>query len=318
MLHKRKRKQLSYIFREILAMYGYTEGDYSDNDGQIRMACPVHCGDNPSAFTWSDDYSCWRCYSSECHALYGGGAFHFIVAMEQGDLATAECKAESLINNSKDVIQNNRHNTRLMRNRTTHYTQPIAVEIDKFTYSTYADTRGIPRDIQQRYKIGIYHNICHDRLGFPIFAINGRIIGITLRSLHSNQIPKWIHQPKGYKTSINLYNIHTARTRDGTMIVTEGPIDTLKLVASGISNCVASLGCTLSKEQIELLKEVGTHRVILAYDNDKAGGRGARRAAQLLQSYGVEVLYLQLNTYKDLGEMPTCLIKKKDWQVVPF
>lgn len=34
---------------------------------EIRCACPIHGGDNPTAFSYSTTYRRWRCYTNRCH-----------------------------------------------------------------------------------------------------------------------------------------------------------------------------------------------------------------------------------------------------------
>jgi hypothetical protein len=312
-------KRLAYAFEEILAYYGITVDDYRVIGAQIRMICPIHSGDNRSAFVWRGEYGCWTCYTEQCHKVHGSSAFGFIVAMEGGDTRRAMKVAKQLLADHRELIISRRHHKRYTIEKVTHNTQESADEIarSRFIYSTYPIERGIPRDIQERYRIGIYKDLYPDKIGFPVFARSGRIVGITLRNLHaSDYASKWIHKPTGYKSSINLYNIHRATPRNGTIIITEGPVDVLKLVASGISNCVASFGCHLSYDQIELLKKIGAYKVILAYDDDSAGERGTGEAAKLLELHGMEVWKLTFgNGYNDFGEMPICHIKSRKWKL---
>lgn len=37
------------------------------NNNEIRMACPVHCGNNVSSFVYNKNYGTWRCWSKQCH-----------------------------------------------------------------------------------------------------------------------------------------------------------------------------------------------------------------------------------------------------------
>lgn len=317
---KKRHKRLGYAFEKILEYYGLHE--YHVNGTQIRMRCPIHHGDNKSAFVWRSEFQCWNCYSHSCQELYGSSAYGFILAMEDGDRRRAHEIAKEITDGNVDLIIERRQTRKKRVKQITHANQPAAWDIanSRFSYSTYPYERGIPRDIQERYKIGIYKDLYPDKVGFPVFDTKSRIVGITLRTLHqSKTAPKWIHKPDGYKSSVNLYNIHRATPYNGTMIVTEGPIDVLKLVTGGISNCVASFGCRLTNEQIELLRQVGTYKVVLAYDDDEAGQKGMRQAARTLELQGIEAWRLVFNEgYNDFGEMPICLIKRKDWRVVKF
>jgi hypothetical protein len=315
---KKKYSRLAYAFEKVLEYYGFTDDDYRMNGEQIRMTCPIHGGDNTSAFVWRPEYHCWTCYTEQCHKSFGNNVYGFILAMEEGDTARASKVAKEIELINQDEIKARRRERKKYVKIVSHETQNPADDIaqSRFTFSTYPIERGIPRDIQRRYKIGIYKDLYPDKVGFPIFDKKSRIVGITLRALHSSSGPKWIHKPEGYKSSVNLYNIHRAIPVNGIIIVTEGPIDVLKLVTSGISNCVASFGCNLTNDQINLMKGIGAYKVILAYDDDSAGERGTRQAARLLELHGMETWKLEFgNGYNDFGEMPICRIRQRDWKV---
>lgn len=317
---EKRHKGLGYIFEQILAYYGFTAEDFNRyDDDYLRMACPIHNGDNKSAFIWRYQYHSWTCYSHSCQELVdGNSAFHFILAMEDGDKQRADEIAQKLLGDNNDVISNQRMQRRRFARHITHDNQPAIknMHLSYFNYSTYPTTRGIPRHLQRKYKIGIYRDLYPNKVGFPIFDQRHRIVGITLRKLHDEDVgPKWIHKPDGYKASVNLYNIHKAITHNGTIILTEGPIDVLKLVTCGFNNCVATFGCSISKEQIRLLKSIGAYKIVIAYDNDKAGNKGCVKVAKMLNEYGIETFRLLLEEYNDFGEMPLQSIRRKIWTI---
>jgi len=321
-MNEKRYKGLGYVFDRVLEWYGIHSYDYTIQNGEyLRMACPIHGGDNNTAFVWRYQYHSWSCYSHNCHELYeGNSAFHFILAMEEGNVEKASEITRNIMAGCKNEISQKRMERRKDVKHIGHYDQlPISErDLASFSYTPYAYTRGIPRSLQRKYKIGIYKNLFPDKIGFPVFDRRGYIVGITLRQLHDGIGPKWIHKPDGYKSGINLYNINYATPYNGSMIITEGPMDVMKLVACGINNCVASFGCNLSREQIDLLKEVGVHRVLLAYDNDEAGDKGCCKASKILFDHGMEAVRLKVLGYNDFGEMPKCLIRKRSWKVEQF
>jgi 5S rRNA maturation endonuclease (ribonuclease M5) len=318
--NKKRYKGLGYVFEEILAYYGVLPEDYSlCSDEYLRMACPVHGGDNATSFVWRLQYHSWACFSHGCHdTMDGNSAFHFILAMEDGDWQKAKGVAEVILSDCKNIISQKRQLRKKKFKRVRHEDQKEITELSgsRFTYSAYPDRRGISKALQRKYKIGIYGDLFPDKIGFPVFNRNGKIVGITLRKLHENDIgPKWVHKPEGYKSSVNLYNLHFANTYDGRIIVTEGPIDVLKLITCGFTNCVATFGCCMSAEQANLLSSIGTRKAIIAYDNDKPGDTGAQKTASTLQDYGIDSIRLRIKDHNDFGEMPLCLIKQRKWEM---
>lgn len=320
MKSEQRYKGLGYVFEEVLAYYGFLPEDYSlCSDEYLRMACPVHGGDNATSFVWRFQYHSWACFSHGCHeTMEGNSAFHFILAMEEGNVDKAISITEIILSNCSQIISQKRQLRRKTFKRIHHEDQSEITELaqSRFSYSSYPDRRGISKALQRKYKIGIYGDLFPDKVGFPIFDRHSKIVGITLRKLHENDIgPKWIHKPDGYKSSINLYNLNYANTYDGKIIITEGPIDVLKLIACGFNNCVATFGCCMSAEQVSLLSDIGARQVIIAYDNDKPGDMGSKKAAKILQDYGIDSIRLRIIGYKDFGEMPLCLIKQRKWEM---
>lgn len=101
--------------------------------------------------------------------------------------------------------------------------------------------------------------------------------------------------------TLELYNLDRllldpeaeAQTRaTGWVVLTEGCFDVAKLVEAGIKNAVASFGAHLDEGQIPRLhiiaEKLGVSRVLVAYDRDQAGARGAANALALLQREGFE------------------------------
>ena len=69
----------------------------------------------------------------------------------------------------------------------------------------------------------------------------------------------------------------------------------------GFDNAVASLGTSLTEEQVSLLSRY-TEQVILTYDSDEAGQRAAQRAIPMLEKAGIRVKVLQMKDAKDPDE----------------
>ena len=69
----------------------------------------------------------------------------------------------------------------------------------------------------------------------------------------------------------------------------------------GFDNAVASLGTSLTEEQVNLLSRY-TQQVVLTYDTDEAGQRAAQRAIPMLEKAGIQVKVLQMKDAKDPDE----------------
>ena len=136
------------------------------------------------------------------------------------------------------------------------------------------------------------YDLFRDRLMFPIHSINGKVVAYGGRSLDSDQEKqfKYINSPTTeiYTKGKELYGLHISRfdiNKKGSVFISEGYLDFLRLYEKGFTNSVASLGTALTKEQVVLLSRY-TQNFILLYDGDEAGIRAAVKAATVIVQNG--------------------------------
>ncbi|MEX2615759.1 MAG: DNA primase [Alphaproteobacteria bacterium] len=130
-----------------------------------------------------------------------------------------------------------------------------------------------------------------DRVMFPITDRQNRVIAFGGRMMGDARAAKYINSPdtalfdKG-RTLYNYANARKASFESGQIVVTEGYMDVIALSQAGIESAVAPLGTALTEDQIRALWQLAPEPV-LCFDGDTAGqraaGRGAERALQLLQ-----------------------------------
>jgi len=113
--------------------------------------------------------------------------------------------------------------------------------------------------------------------------------------------PKYLYTP-GWQKSFTLFNLHRAKqySENGIMLV-EGSLDCFKIKQMGYSNVVAILGSELSQYQYSLLKKY-TNKIYLFFDSDAAGSKASRNALELAKD-NLDVYHINLNQYKDPGEI---------------
>jgi len=92
--------------------------------------------------------------------------------------------------------------------------------------------------------------------------------------------------------------------RSGKVYIVEGPVDVWKMEMAGVNNVVATLGVSISFEQIQLLVRLGVREVVLCYDNDGAGTTGIEKVREQIKDHFV-VTVRQPSENKDFGEMTT-------------
>lgn len=137
------------------------------------------------------------------------------------------------------------------------------------------------------------YDVFRNRVIFPLFDVNGRVIAFSGRALDKENAPKYLNSPTTpvFSKSQALYGLDRAkdsiRKKDYAVLV-EGPLDLLLSHQAGIINTVASSGTAFTHEHLERLKRL-SNRIILAFDGDSAGERAAERASELALSMGLEV-----------------------------
>lgn len=135
-------------------------------------------------------------------------------------------------------------------------------------------------------KKGGWYDRFRDRIIFPIFDLQGRVIGFGGRVLSDGHEPKYLNSPESvlYKKGAGLYGLNVARKHmqraGGEVFIVEGYFDLLSMAQKGIKNAVATLGTALTPEQVKLVRRFGSEFSLL-FDPDEAGVKAALRGLEL-------------------------------------
>lgn len=141
-----------------------------------------------------------------------------------------------------------------------------------------------------------------NRIIFPITDAGGRIIAFGGRVLDDN-LPKYLNSPESivFNKSKTLYNLFLAKKeirKKRQAILFEGYIDIISVYKAGVHNGVATLGTSLTEEQVKLLKRY-TEEVIICFDSDLAGQKATFKAIDILHQTGLRTKVLQLPQGQD-------------------
>ena len=121
----------------------------------------------------------------------------------------------------------------------------------------------------------------------PVVAPDGHVVGLVRRRLEGE--PKY-QNTAGLGKSDVLFGLDHVPPDADTVTVVEGPLDAMWLHQHGYP-AVATLGANVSKAQADGLSR-RFWRVVLAYDQDRAGRAAARRARGSLGRLDVRELTL--------------------------
>ena len=141
-----------------------------------------------------------------------------------------------------------------------------------------------------------------NRILFPVenqqgkvVALSGRLFKVT-ENPHFNE-PKYLNSPETYlfnKRKV-LFNYKRARStirKEKEAILFEGFMDVISAYQAGVTNALATMGTSLTNEQIHMLDRI-TDKIVVAYDGDNAGIEATKRATDLLTEethFDVEVV----------------------------
>jgi DNA primase len=147
----------------------------------------------------------------------------------------------------------------------------------------------------------IYDNF-RGRIMFPITDVQGRTVAFGARAM-GDKPPKYLNSPetKLYNKSRNLYGLSFSKEAikvSDQAILVEGYMDFVIPFQYGVENVVASLGTSLTPQQVELLGRY-TREVVVSYDPDSAGLAAAQRSLDLFLEGDFRVRVLRLPAGQD-------------------
>lgn len=162
-------------------------------------------------------------------------------------------------------------------------------------------------DIRNRLiKIGLYRESGHEHfngsLVIPVLDANGHVQEIYGRKLLDNLragTPKHLYLPGPHRGIFNL----AALTASTEIILCEALIDALTFWVAGYRNVTSSYGIEgFTDELLAAFKAHGTQRVLIAYDRDDAGERGAQKVAAQLMTAGIACFRIQFPKGMDAND----------------
>lgn len=122
-----------------------------------------------------------------------------------------------------------------------------------------------------------------DRVMYPIRNGSGQTIAFSGRLLTTDSdMPKYLNSPETeiFNKRKVLFNLDLARPNirsKDPAILFEGFMDVITAYQAGIKSGIASMGTSLTEQQIYDIKRI-THEVVISYDGDTPGQKAIKRA----------------------------------------
>lgn len=141
---------------------------------------------------------------------------------------------------------------------------------------------------------GSFSDRFYQRVMFPLNDFRGKPIGFSGRLLKTKEFPgedqpKYLNSPETelFNKRQVLFNFDKARNeirKQGEAILFEGFMDVLAAWQADIKIGLASMGTSLTEQQIAAIERV-TGQVVIAYDGDDAGQAATDRALSILDTH---------------------------------
>jgi DNA primase len=262
---------------QVLAVYGLDSRLKAKND-QLTGPCPIHGGDNPTAFRVHLGRNLWRCFT-HCG---GGDTIELIRRIHRCSYAQA---ARHLYRLTEDLPL---HIARTPRTSDCSSFKPFTrtIVLDPQTYFLQSIKKITP--VTARFfEAGTTRSssFLRNTVAVRLHDIQGRPLGYCARLLladHIARFGKW-RFPKYFPKANILYNAHRAeRFRHEGIIVVECPWAAMRLSQAGIPNVVSLLGTQLFDDQINWLSQAPGSLLLL--DGDSAGRDASARIAESLRA----------------------------------
>ena len=155
---------------------------------------------------------------------------------------------------------------------------------------------------------GKYFDFFRNRLIFPIWNEQGRVVGFSARQIEKEQGGgKYVNSVESpiFKKGRILYGLNFARPeipKKGSVILCEGQMDVIAMHSAGCTNAVAPQGTAFGEDQAAILRRY-TDTVLLATDSDNAGTKAVLKDAAILLPRGFHLKVVSFPGGKDPDEL---------------
>jgi DNA primase len=161
---------------------------------------------------------------------------------------------------------------------------------------------------------GRVYDVFRERIIFPIFdpggraiALGGRILPEEMRTMQGGPSQKYRNSAESavYQKRATLYGLNWAKTEitaTKEAVVCEGYTDVIGLFGAGVRRAVATCGTSLTEDHVRLLSRFAP-RLVLCFDQDKAGQNAAARLYEWERRHEIELAVAALPEGSDPADL---------------
>jgi len=156
-------------------------------------------------------------------------------------------------------------------------------------------------------RIGLYRDTGHEHfngsLVIPVLDEHGHVTGIYGRKITERLrpgTPLHLYLPGPHR---GVWNLPGIAASGGEIILAEALIDALTFWCAGFRNVTSCYGVEgFTEDHLAAFRRHNIRRVLIAFDRDEAGERGAARVADMLMAEGIECFRIQFPKGMDAND----------------
>ena len=184
----------------------------------------------------------------------------------------------------------------------------IGLSTSKTSLTDYLLSKG--KDLKKLIDLGLStengKDVFVNRIMFPLYDLEGNVVAFSGRIYNIKDSSKYVNTKETpiFKKGTILYNYHNAKEllkKNDSIIVMEGFMDVIRASTVGITNCIATMGTALTKQNANLLKKMANN-IILCFDGDKAGEDATVNAIDIFKEIDVSPKVVRLEEDLDPDE----------------
>jgi DNA primase len=276
----------------------------SDTSTDFLCLCPFHNNRSTPSFAISHNKGLYVCYNPSCNAAgtildlvkslsqrNDFEALRFIGTMKKESEVGFDDELANLLEEKPDFVEFSKDTLdKLSEDRWN------SVEACNYFLS-----RGINHESMDYFNLGYSEK--QRMVTVPVHSPDGIAVGIVGRSIEGKSFKNSSNLPRN-KT---MFNLHRAKRAGGTIIVTESSFDAIRVHQAGFPGAVATLGGSLSEDNLENLNKYSS-KIIIMTDADEAGRKLGKLIANKLKmkdilwaSYQYGMIYP--HNAKDVGDL---------------
>ena len=192
---------------------------------------------------------------------------------------------ENFASNARKYLQKRQLNSQIAKKFRLGYAVDSYEALTKYLLEqNYTENQILKTGIIAKNDRSKLYDKMRNRIIFPITNKKNQVIAFGGRSI-GDDLPKYLNSAETdiFKKNQTLYNLANARKSifdNGYVIIVEGYMDVISLVANGIENVVAGLGTAIGSDHLKQLFLM-TDKIIFCLDGDNAGVKASRRLADI-------------------------------------